>query len=303
MMGCSGSAPLAAKAIELNDQATEALARGDLETADARLQVALEYHPRFVEALTNLGLVELERGNFARARTLLARAKRINPDVAQPHHGLGVLEERRGRLDRASRHYQEALAVDPGFAPARANLGRLYYNAGDFERARSQFLRLTEVAPEEPLGYTGLSDALVALGRSKEADSITERAFGLFGPTPELVLQEGRRRLRQEDHAGAAFLFAHLTDRGDDYAHAALSWLAVAELARDRPRYAVSAAERALDLNPDAPVAIYALALALHRLNDGAALEWLKRAQELEPGRPLIEQALAARRGEEANAR
>ncbi|MEZ4371150.1 MAG: tetratricopeptide repeat protein [Polyangiaceae bacterium] len=297
LAACAGAAPLPPKAIQLNDQGTLALAEGDLETASARFEVALEYNPHFVEALTNLGLVELQRGNFSRARTLLARAVRLNPDVAQPHHGLGVLEERKGRPDHASKHYQEALKVDPGFAPARANLARLYFNAGDFERARSQFKRLTEVDPDELLGFTGLSESLLSLGRTAEADVVSRQALARFGPEPELVLLEARRLLRAGEPAKATTLLLPLTTAEDSYAAAALSWIATAELERHRPNYAVGAAKRALELDPDGAVAIYCLALGLHALGDPSARAWLQRADALEPGRPLIRAALAEERG------
>ncbi len=134
LLGCRAAAPLPAQAIALNRGGAEALARGDLETADARLSLALEYSPHFVEALVNQGLVELQRGNFERARELLMRARRLNPDVAQPHHGLGILAERQARPDEASRHYYarargrsrlRAVASQPG-APAvrRRHAGR-----------------------------------------------------------------------------------------------------------------------------------------------------------------------------------
>src|SRR4051812_49426977 len=89
--GCAGTAPLAKKAVALKHAWAEAMAKGALETAEARFALALEYPPQFVEALTNLGLLEMQRGNLARARLELERARRINPDLAQPHHGLGVL--------------------------------------------------------------------------------------------------------------------------------------------------------------------------------------------------------------------
>src|SRR5437016_2981050 len=112
-IACAGTAPLAPKAVDLNRAGTEALAHGDLETAEARFALALEYHPRFVEALTNLGLVEMQRGNLARARLHFERARRINADLAQPHHALGVLSERERHPDVAAEHYRDALKVDP----------------------------------------------------------------------------------------------------------------------------------------------------------------------------------------------
>src|SRR6187551_2994715 len=163
LLGCTGVAPLPPRAIALNRAGAEALARGDLETADARLSLALEYSPRFVEALINQGLVELQRGNFERARQLLTRARRLNPDVAQPHHALGVLAERERRPDLASPNYYEALRVDPGFAPSRANLAHLLYNGGLYEDALVQFRRLVEVAPDVIDAHVGLAATLLHL--------------------------------------------------------------------------------------------------------------------------------------------
>ena len=108
-VGCAGTVPLPAKAIELNAAGALALAQGDLSAAEARLSVALEYSPRFVEAWVNLGYVELERGNFEQARRDFLRARELNQDLPAPHHALGVLEEEQGRRERAEGHYRAAL--------------------------------------------------------------------------------------------------------------------------------------------------------------------------------------------------
>ena len=278
--GCTGSAPLPPQAIALNRSGAEALARGDLETADARLSLALEYSPRFVEALVNQGLVELQRGNFERARELLLRARRLNEDVAQPHHALGVLAERQARPDVASRHYYDALAVDPGFEPARANLARLLFDAGMLEEALVQYKRLAEAAPTSPEAPIGQAETLLRLGRVDEAEAITGAARERFPETPELAILHARGLLRQGRVEPALVLLTPLAYGRDDVAVSALSWLATAELLRGRPRAAVGAAERALALQPDAPVATYVMAQALQALGDPAALSWQRRARQ-----------------------
>jgi tetratricopeptide (TPR) repeat protein len=283
-IGCKGSAPLPPKALELNRAGIEALAQGDLETADARFALALEYNPRFVEALVNQGLVEMQRGNFKRARQLLKRARRLNPDVAQPHHGLGVLAERERRPDIAAKHYEESLKVDPGFGPSRANLARVLFESGHYEHARVQFKRLIEAVPDRPMGYVGLTESLLHLARIAEADAALAEARQRFQDCPELDLLEARRRLRSGDVPGAIQLLAPLAHAKDDIAVAALGWLATAELARSRPRFAVGAARKALALDPDDAVAVYALATALTELGDPAAKKWAARAERLAPG-------------------
>jgi tetratricopeptide (TPR) repeat protein len=281
VIGCAGAAPLPPRALELNEAGARALAEGNLETADARLSLALEYSPHFVDALVNLGLVECQRGNFTRARQLLLRARRINADVAQPHHALGVLAERERRPDRASEHYRDALRVDPGFAPARANLGRLEFDAGQLEAAYVTFKKLVEVAPDQSDGYVGLAETLIRLDRLEEALGVTREASARFPEDPGLALLTAREELRAGRVEASVALLLPLAAQHDDFAAAALGWLATAELARGKPRRAVGAAERALSLDPEQPVAIRALATALAQLDDPAAAAWAERSQKL----------------------
>jgi len=288
LAGCSAGVPLPPQAQALNNAGIEALARGDLETADARFSVALEYSPRFVDALVNLGLVELERGNFERARTSFERARRLNPDVAQPHHALGVLAERTARPDHASLHYYEALRVDPGFAPARANLARLLFASGQIEEALVQYQRLIEVAPNDAAACAGLIETLLRLGRHTEADQALAAASTHFTDAPELALLTARKELRLGRFDAACERLLPLATRRDDLGAAALGWLATAELARGRPHYAVSAATTALGLVPESSVATYALAVALAELGSPDAERWLRRARRIAPRDPLL---------------
>jgi tetratricopeptide (TPR) repeat protein len=288
LVGCSAGVPLPPQAVALNNAGIDALARGDLETADARFSVALEYSPRFVDALVNLGLVELERGNFERARISFERARRLNPDVAQPHHALGVLAERTTRPDHASLHYYEALRVDPGFAPARSNLARLLFANGQTEEALVQFQRLVEVAPNDASANAGLVETLLRLGRTHEADQLLAVALAHFRDAPELMLLNARRELRLGHFDAACTRLSSLATRRDELGAAALGWLATGELARGRPHQAVSAATAALSMMPESSVATYTLAVALTELRSPDAEAWLKRARSLAPRDPLL---------------
>jgi len=281
---CAGTAPLPPKALALNEAGVAALAAGDLETADARFSLALEYNPKFVDALTNQGLVELQRGNFERARQLLTRARRLNPDVAQPHHALGVLAERERRPDLASRDYYEALRVDPGFAPSRANLAHLLYDGGLYEDALLQFRRLVEVAPELSAARVGLAASLLHLERVPEARVVIENALTTDPDDPELAILAARPALRRGEFESAIASLAPLTHTRSELAVHALAWLAATELARGRPEAAVRAAERAIALCPDDALASYALGISLKNLGDPSAQRWLERASALSPG-------------------
>jgi len=263
---CSSRPPLPPEAIALNDEGIGFLARGDLETADTRFRLALEYNPHFVEALVNLGLVELERGNFTRAKQLLERARRINEHVAQPHHGLGVLAERVGDAAAAAAHYRAALEVDPGFAPARLNLARLLFDSDQLYHAKEEFTKLTQVAPDVAEAHAGLAETLIRLGRRAEAERIVASEAPRFPASTELQVLQARGELRRGQTERAVQRLSALTGRSDADAALAFSWLAVAELSRRRPAHAIGAAKRALALDRDSHVARHALEAALREL-------------------------------------
>ncbi len=261
--GCVSAAPLPPKAIELNAEGAQAIATGDLATAEARLSVALEYNPRFVEAWVNLGYVELKRGNFEQAQHDFLRARDLNPDIPAPHHALGLLAERQGRGEEAERHYRDAIKVDPGFPAARVNLARRLYARGQYENAREQFERLMQVAPDEIEGWAGESETLLQLGREGESRDNLERARARFGDEPPLLLLLAREQLRRGDWDAAEATLAPMVGGLDQgRAGAAWAWIALARVGRGDLRGAEEAAAAALAIDRSDPVALYARGLA-----------------------------------------
>jgi len=260
---CASQPPLPPKAIALNDAAGRALAEGDLTAAEARLSVALEYSPRFVEAWVNLGLVEMRRGNFEQARRDMQHARDINPDIPAPHHALGLLADSEGRGEDAERHYRDALKVDPGFAAARANLARRLFARGQLENAREQFQRLVEVEPGEVEGWSGEVEALAALGRQSEAHAVLSRATDRFGELAPLVLLEARENIARGEWREAEAALA-IVAGGDDRQRAASAWAwtAIARLGRGDGQGAREAAQAALAIDSEDSVARYALGRA-----------------------------------------
>ncbi len=263
LAGCASAAPLPPKALALNDEGAEALGAGDVEVAEARLALALEYNPRFTEAWVNLGLVKLRQHDYAGARKDFEKAVSLNPDLPAPMHALGILEEVVGEPRKAEARYADALAIDPGFGASRANLGRLLFARGAYEEAREQFLRLVQVAPEQVEGYTGLVDCYWKLGRDAEADAILERAEHRFASVPGVELLLARRAMKRGELDDAEARLVTLTEGQDGRYHApAWAWLGVARLARGDATGAKAAMDEALARDPNDGVARF-LALKL----------------------------------------
>lgn len=257
---CAATVPLPPQALALNAAGARAIAEGQLGVAEARLSVALEYSPRFVEAWVNLGYVELGRGNFEQARGDFLRARDLNQDIPTPHHALGLLADELGRGAEAERHYRAALKVDPGFAPSRANLARRLYARGQYEDAREQFERLMEVAPESIEGWIGEAETLRQLGRATQSESVVARAVERFGDAPPLRLLRAREQIDRGEWLEAEALLAPLVGSADmALASAAWAWIAVARIGRRDVDGASEAARAALSIDRDDAVARYAL--------------------------------------------
>jgi Tfp pilus assembly protein PilF len=257
---CANPVPLPPKAVQLNRLGAAALEEGDLATAEARLAVAIEYSPKFTEAWVNLGLVALRRGDLRDARKQVGHARSLNPDLPAPHHAMGLIEESGGRWKKAEACYRAALKVDPGFAPSRSNLGRLLFSHGRFDEAREQFLRLTEVAPDTLEGWLGLAEAQLRLGDERGSDMTTHRARLRFGDPPDLLVLVARQMMRRGAFADAEETLAPLTAVADRRRRArAWAWLAVARLGGGSATEAGVAADEALAMDPEDPVARYVL--------------------------------------------
>ena len=62
-----------------------------------------------------------------------------------------------GRHPEAVEAYRQALDIDPAFTDALHGLTMAYAELGDLESAISTAKRITEVSPDDALGWTSLS--------------------------------------------------------------------------------------------------------------------------------------------------
>jgi Tfp pilus assembly protein PilF len=236
LLACSPRGAIHPNAVELNKNGAYALAHGDLETAQARLSLAVEYHPNFVEAWINLGLLELARGDVAMAEKRFKRAVAIDKDAAGAHVGLGVVAERRADFPLAEKEYRAALAIDPGLPEPRANLARLLADRGALDEARDHLRRLIEVQSDDPAGWIALCEVLWRMGRDAEASVLVDEAAAHLGDRPEMDLLLARRDLRAGDLDEAIARLAPLAKLPGALGRAAGGWLGIARQHRVRSR-------------------------------------------------------------------
>jgi Flp pilus assembly protein TadD len=208
-----GGAGLPPEAIEHNTAGAELLAGGELDAAEARFHLALEYHPRFSEPRANLGVVALERGQLDRAEEHLRGALELEPDFAEAWGDLGVVLERKGRTAEARAAYERGLSVNPGLVGPRRNLAFLHAREGRFGEARAQLLRLAQVDPTDAEAGGLLAYCELRLDRPTAA---AERAAAVLAEAPDAPMAlavRGVVRAHARDLDGAA---ADLRGAGED---------------------------------------------------------------------------------------
>ena len=243
LSACAGTAPLAPKAVELNRAGTDALSAGDLETAEARFALALEYHPRFVEALTNLGLVEMQRGNLA-----LARRTSSEPDASTPIWRSLIMRSECSSSAYAARTSRPSTTATRSrstpASPPRGPTSGAFSSPPAFRRGARAIPPPRRGGPRNLAGRTGLAETLLRLGSATEGDAVVERAepgFRRAARAPSSWRDESCARDALEE---AETILRPLTTGRDDNARAAWSWIGAARLARGRRAGAFEAGAR-----------------------------------------------------------
>ena len=172
-LGCARGGTLPAIAVEHNTAGAEYLVAGELDDAEARFRLALEYQPGFAESRANLGLVAFQRGNLDDAEGHLRSAIRLDANFDEAWSNLGLVLSAKGRLQDAKHAFEAALAIDPGLVAARRNIADLNMRRGDYEEARAHLMRLVQIVdsstPDGARASSMLAYCELRLDRQEEA--------------------------------------------------------------------------------------------------------------------------------------
>ena len=128
------------------------------ELAEKHLRRALEIHPRFPEALNDLGGVLVGKGLYREAMACFSDVLALNPHDADAHNNLALTLTYMDRFPEAIEHYKTAIAINPMFPRALNNLGATLAQTGRIQDAKSYFLRALTIQPgdEEANNNLGL---------------------------------------------------------------------------------------------------------------------------------------------------
>lgn len=96
--------------------------------------------------------------------------------TADEHYDRGIDLFAEGKPAEAVAAYREALELDPGHVDALHGLAMACAEQGDLDGAIAAVTRATELAPDDPLGFTSLSMFLQRAGKIPEAEAAAAQA-------------------------------------------------------------------------------------------------------------------------------
>jgi tetratricopeptide (TPR) repeat protein len=134
-----------------------AAGQGDLESAEAVLNIGLEQHPQHPVLLSNLAAFLELLGDPDRAAALLDTVIGEEPTLPQIWKNRGDLDYRNGRYDDAATAYRRAVKLQPDLGDdVHFKLGNIAYRAGDRAAAAEHWRQALALNPGHELARTNV---------------------------------------------------------------------------------------------------------------------------------------------------
>jgi predicted O-linked N-acetylglucosamine transferase (SPINDLY family) len=164
---------------------------GDKEIAEATLKQALAIEPRSAEAHCNYGVALFELKRFDEARVAYERAVELKPRYSMALNNLGNAWKHLGQAEKALEFYDKAIEIDRAYADAWANSGSVHLMRSRFieaERCLTEALRLNPRSVEALCNMCRLH----MLCRNYTAARVRiEMALALRPDFPDALIQRG----------------------------------------------------------------------------------------------------------------
>jgi tetratricopeptide (TPR) repeat protein len=255
--------------------------------AEAKTEVLaqLTLHPKSVEGLDLLGMIEGAQRDFDGAQASFEKALEIAPNSAKSRNNLGSIYAATGHFDMAEKEFRTVLRFDLADDEANFNLGMLLVARGAGAEAISHLLRVrpqtTETSYQLVHAYLQTGRTAEALKLAKELSDQNKNNLQIHFSLGTLLASEkqydaARRELEIAD-ALAPETFEILYNLGQTLLRS--GQFAESELVLNR----------ALRLKPDSVETLKLLAQAtMNQSHPLDALDLLIRAHRLEPQNPDV---------------
>ena len=163
------------------------LYRGQLESAQKKLEEAIRLDPNLPAAQESMGLLLFRQDKRYEAERFFSRAVALDSKSALAYYYHAMLLMSQGadaeEMAEAKAALEKAVALNPGLGWAWSNLGLLYANdAGALDKALNAAKRAVDTVPGEPHFQYNLAEVLARMERFDEARTIARKLQSVGDP-------------------------------------------------------------------------------------------------------------------------
>ncbi len=179
---------------------------GNLALAEQQYRTLLRAEPRFVPALTNLGVVLVQQGRVSEGIEAYRAALRVDPQSLQARVDLGLAYFRSEQWEKAAGTFRELLTNHPDDRRCDHLLAVSYMHLGNHAAAARAYEHL--LPTDDPEVLVGLAASYKELGRTEDSDRMLQTLLASHGESATALFLLGMADYTRGDYSSAA---SHLT--------------------------------------------------------------------------------------------
>jgi tetratricopeptide (TPR) repeat protein len=254
---------------------------------------AIALNPKLSGVQLNLGLAEFKQGHFQEAVVPLSSVLIADPANVQAQTLLGLSDYGAKHFADAVRYLEPIARSDSSNTELHDVLAQSCLWAKQYSCAKDEFRKILEQNPDSPAAHILLGEALDGLGRTPDAIAEFQEAAKASSPDPNLHFGLGYLYWKSHRYAEAKREFE--TQLTIDPNHAqSLAYLGDIALKATNPDQALPLLRKAVGLNNDIRIAYVDLGAVLTQQQQYAdAITALERAVQLDPAEPDAHYRLA----------
>lgn len=245
-------------------------------------QEAAAVFPTHPGVLDGLGQSQAAKGEHNQALSTFGKLAALQPKSAEPHMRIAAVHAAVNNLEAAAQSLRKALEIQPELASARQGLAGLALRKNDMAEALGVVRKAQALRPKDPMGHMMEGDVHVFARKWDAAIQSFQKAVQLGSGTPAAAIKLHGAYLGAQRKADAEKFAAEWTARNPREVAFVFYLGSQAMSAKDLP-LAEKHFRKALDIQPNNPVALNNLAWVQGRQGKDEAVANIERANTLAP--------------------
>ncbi|MBF0446192.1 MAG: tetratricopeptide repeat protein, partial [Magnetococcales bacterium] len=181
----------------LGNMGSALASKGELEQAIISYQKAITIKPDYWLAQNNLGYIFYIQGRLEEAVALFNKSIVNNANFDKAHFNLASALQKQGKPDAAIQSYKQAIIINPNYAEAHYMLGTVLQNQDKFKEALLNYQKALAINPKSSDALNNIGVMLQQSGKLDEAIVHYEKAIEIKPDFAQVYYNLGYAKQKQ----------------------------------------------------------------------------------------------------------